>query len=481
MCEHGVPEDSRAQPRNPAETLDFRRLWDDCDLKSQISPLAPYLFTGRRLDPETGLYYFRNRYYSPLLGKFISPDPLDYVDGMNVYAYVNGNTANLNDPMGLWSEKGVIEAFQRKHGDNPKAMEALFLVMLGRGYRLRQSMFWYDDWDVDHARKRIEINSYAWGLWRRTDENAADQLYQVLADEFYGLTDLPESWGGMGRRVGGGVAKAAGGGLSIGGGVLLGAAPDPTFLTKVGAVGAITFGANTATEGLTQVCRREGGINVIGEVAGAYGQYVGGDEGELYARRAVSVAGFAFELASVGGYSKFARTTPISRLPAETREAFKRAVARYQARFSSRGIVPGTARHKAQRWLEYQESGRKWKYPRWSKQYAVNMRNATKPLLREAQYRAALNGQNRILRTPFGRRQVDVYIAAKRRLVQLKTGKESLTTTRRGANTLAIQKDAWLVKQGWRVEWVLEKGGSAPLLEALKKANIRVHIGKLIN
>jgi RHS repeat-associated protein len=64
------------------------------------APQSPYLFTGRRFDAESGLYYVRNRYYSPLLGKFISPDPLDYVDGMNVYAYVNGNVANSNDPMG---------------------------------------------------------------------------------------------------------------------------------------------------------------------------------------------------------------------------------------------------------------------------------------------------------------------------------------------------------------------------------------------
>jgi RHS repeat-associated protein len=63
--------------------------------------LSPYLFTARRFDAAWGLYYFRNRYYSPLLGKFISPDPLDYVDGMNVYAYVNGNVANRIDPFGL--------------------------------------------------------------------------------------------------------------------------------------------------------------------------------------------------------------------------------------------------------------------------------------------------------------------------------------------------------------------------------------------
>ena len=32
-------------------------------------------FTGKELDPETGLYYYGGRYYDPLLGRFISADP----------------------------------------------------------------------------------------------------------------------------------------------------------------------------------------------------------------------------------------------------------------------------------------------------------------------------------------------------------------------------------------------------------------------
>jgi YD repeat-containing protein len=31
----------------------------------------PFKYTGRRLDPETGLYYYRARYYSPSLGRFL--------------------------------------------------------------------------------------------------------------------------------------------------------------------------------------------------------------------------------------------------------------------------------------------------------------------------------------------------------------------------------------------------------------------------
>ncbi|MHC1725114.1 MAG: RHS repeat-associated core domain-containing protein [Syntrophobacteraceae bacterium] len=47
----------------------------------QIDPVAetdplPYRFTGQELDTETGLYYYKSRYYDPMIGRFISPDPL---------------------------------------------------------------------------------------------------------------------------------------------------------------------------------------------------------------------------------------------------------------------------------------------------------------------------------------------------------------------------------------------------------------------
>ncbi len=44
-----------------------------------------YRYTGRQLDLATGLYYFRARYFSAELGRFISRDPLGYVDGMSLY------------------------------------------------------------------------------------------------------------------------------------------------------------------------------------------------------------------------------------------------------------------------------------------------------------------------------------------------------------------------------------------------------------
>ena len=64
----------------------------------------PYLFTGRRYDDESGLYYYRARYYHASLGRFMQPDPIGYAAGWNIYAYVNNNPVNWIDPHGLWSE-----------------------------------------------------------------------------------------------------------------------------------------------------------------------------------------------------------------------------------------------------------------------------------------------------------------------------------------------------------------------------------------
>lgn len=51
-------------------------------------------------DPH-GLQYFHHRYYDPDTGVFISPDPLGFVDGPNVYTYVVQNPWTKFDPLGL--------------------------------------------------------------------------------------------------------------------------------------------------------------------------------------------------------------------------------------------------------------------------------------------------------------------------------------------------------------------------------------------
>jgi RHS repeat-associated protein len=65
-----------------------------------------YQYTGRENDASafaTGLYYYRNRYYSPAWGRFISEDPLKFAGGdYNLYRYALGNPVMGIDPYGLW-------------------------------------------------------------------------------------------------------------------------------------------------------------------------------------------------------------------------------------------------------------------------------------------------------------------------------------------------------------------------------------------
>ena len=61
----------------------------------------PFRYTGRRLDAQWGIYYYRARYYDPQIGRFLETDPAWYVDSMNLYAYVQNDPINMTDPTGM--------------------------------------------------------------------------------------------------------------------------------------------------------------------------------------------------------------------------------------------------------------------------------------------------------------------------------------------------------------------------------------------
>jgi RHS repeat-associated protein len=62
-----------------------------------------YAFTGREFDEETGLYYYRARYYNGELGRFISEDPVGFEsETENLYGYVENSPTNKIDPLGLF-------------------------------------------------------------------------------------------------------------------------------------------------------------------------------------------------------------------------------------------------------------------------------------------------------------------------------------------------------------------------------------------
>jgi len=61
---------------------------------------TPIRYTGRYLDAETGLYFYRARFYSAKLGRFLQTDPIGTKDDLNLYTYVGNDPLDRTDPTG---------------------------------------------------------------------------------------------------------------------------------------------------------------------------------------------------------------------------------------------------------------------------------------------------------------------------------------------------------------------------------------------
>ena len=100
----------------------------------------PFQYTARESDAETGLYYYRARYYDPASGRFALGDPIRWAGGLNLYRYVKNQPEILSDPSGLfgWSEANdetkclVCTVFAEGRGMSSSCQYAIASVIINR-------------------------------------------------------------------------------------------------------------------------------------------------------------------------------------------------------------------------------------------------------------------------------------------------------------------------------------------------------------
>src|SRR5690606_32682717 len=69
-----------------------------------------YSYTGREWDADAQLYAYRARWYDPVVGRFISEDPIGFAAGdTNVSRYVGNGVTTATDPSGLESWEELVE------------------------------------------------------------------------------------------------------------------------------------------------------------------------------------------------------------------------------------------------------------------------------------------------------------------------------------------------------------------------------------
>ena len=123
----------------PALGTRFGEPWPVAGTQQAVPPATDYRYTGQRsFEASLGsLYHYGARWYSPVLGRFLSPDPTVPDPGnpqhLNRYSYVYNSPYMYTDPTGYWGELvwdiGVLAFDLAQLIKDPSLENAAFLTI----------------------------------------------------------------------------------------------------------------------------------------------------------------------------------------------------------------------------------------------------------------------------------------------------------------------------------------------------------------
>jgi RHS repeat-associated protein len=155
---------------------------------SSGSLVNPFQYTGRESDPETGLYYYRARYYDSTTSKFLNEDESMFEGGIDFYTYVSNNPVMFVDPYGLdrlsYDQISDLVAANNKSG---QTNELIICIA-------------YKESNFDPDADRPGFQQSARGLMAVTDAVATDMGvdYEQLHDP---ALNIATGSGYLGRRI----------------------------------------------------------------------------------------------------------------------------------------------------------------------------------------------------------------------------------------------------------------------------------------
>lgn len=162
--------------------------------------LKRYRFIGKERDAETGLYFLSTRYYASWLGRWISPDPAGFTDGLNLFRYCADNPVSARDRSGLQQEHLRRIGTSGAQGAQERALEG----RLSRGQGTPEEALHYFQ---AHGHPELQTlpawdpSLHLW-VWEKAPEGSQSTAQQQGAGG-QGATGAPSAAAQSGAQAGG--------------------------------------------------------------------------------------------------------------------------------------------------------------------------------------------------------------------------------------------------------------------------------------